>query len=214
MRTTSQQISLVPGWTHGGTITRRCDIPARRPVYFPVLTRSAPQTVRPLPWMPRARIDTALMSLSGVVSIVFGIVIFARPSTGALGTLKRPDPYATSSAGRRCGAQPQTAGGPLDHGDFSRVANCERAVTPSLGKIRYRCEPTVRCDMYSRSPISLLDMPSAASSVIWSSWGESRRRCRSADSRRPLHRRADRGRLRHCMARTRGGTGPRRPIRP
>jgi uncharacterized membrane protein HdeD (DUF308 family) len=38
-------------------------------------------------WLPIDGSDTALMSLSGVVSILFGIVIFARPGTGALVTL-------------------------------------------------------------------------------------------------------------------------------
>lgn len=38
-------------------------------------------------WLPMEGGDTALMSLSGVVSILFGIVIFARPGTGALVTL-------------------------------------------------------------------------------------------------------------------------------
>ena len=38
-------------------------------------------------WLPIDGSDTALMSFSGVVSILFGIVIFARPGTGALVTL-------------------------------------------------------------------------------------------------------------------------------
>ncbi|WP_158292693.1 MULTISPECIES: HdeD family acid-resistance protein [Kribbella] len=38
-------------------------------------------------WLPIDGSDTALMSLSGVVSILFGIVIFAQPGTGALVTL-------------------------------------------------------------------------------------------------------------------------------
>ncbi len=38
-------------------------------------------------WLPIDGGDTALMSLSGVVSILFGIVIFTRPGTGALVTL-------------------------------------------------------------------------------------------------------------------------------
>jgi uncharacterized membrane protein HdeD (DUF308 family) len=38
-------------------------------------------------WLPIDGGDTALMSLSGVVSILFGIVIFSRPGTGALVTL-------------------------------------------------------------------------------------------------------------------------------
>ncbi|MFC5267043.1 HdeD family acid-resistance protein [Kribbella qitaiheensis] len=38
-------------------------------------------------WLPIDGSDTALMSLSGVVSTLFGIVIFTRPGTGALVTL-------------------------------------------------------------------------------------------------------------------------------
>jgi uncharacterized membrane protein HdeD (DUF308 family) len=38
-------------------------------------------------WLPIDGGDTALMILSGMVSILFGIVIFARPGTGALVTL-------------------------------------------------------------------------------------------------------------------------------
>jgi uncharacterized membrane protein HdeD (DUF308 family) len=38
-------------------------------------------------WLPVNGGDTALMILSGLVSIVFGIVIFARPGAGALVTL-------------------------------------------------------------------------------------------------------------------------------
>jgi uncharacterized membrane protein HdeD (DUF308 family) len=38
-------------------------------------------------WLPIDGGDTALMILSGLVSILFGIVIFARPGTGALVTL-------------------------------------------------------------------------------------------------------------------------------
>jgi len=38
-------------------------------------------------WLPISGGDTALMILSGLVSIFFGIVIFARPGTGALVTL-------------------------------------------------------------------------------------------------------------------------------
>jgi uncharacterized membrane protein HdeD (DUF308 family) len=38
-------------------------------------------------WLPIDGSDTALMSLSGVVSILFGIVIFAQPGAGALVTL-------------------------------------------------------------------------------------------------------------------------------
>lgn len=38
-------------------------------------------------WLPIDGSDTALMSFSGVVSILFGIVIFAQPGTGALVTL-------------------------------------------------------------------------------------------------------------------------------
>jgi uncharacterized membrane protein HdeD (DUF308 family) len=38
-------------------------------------------------WLPVDTGDTILMVLSGAVSILFGIVMFARPSTGALVTL-------------------------------------------------------------------------------------------------------------------------------
>jgi uncharacterized membrane protein HdeD (DUF308 family) len=38
-------------------------------------------------WLPMSGGDTAVMTLSGVVSIVFGIVIFAKPGAGALVTL-------------------------------------------------------------------------------------------------------------------------------
>jgi uncharacterized membrane protein HdeD (DUF308 family) len=38
-------------------------------------------------WLPLDGGDTALMIVSGVVSILFGIVIFAQPNTGALVTL-------------------------------------------------------------------------------------------------------------------------------
>jgi len=38
-------------------------------------------------WLPISAGDTALMMLWGVLSIVFGIVIFAKPGTGALVTL-------------------------------------------------------------------------------------------------------------------------------
>jgi uncharacterized membrane protein HdeD (DUF308 family) len=38
-------------------------------------------------WLPVDGGDTALMVLSGIVSILFGIVIFARPGAGALATL-------------------------------------------------------------------------------------------------------------------------------
>jgi uncharacterized membrane protein HdeD (DUF308 family) len=38
-------------------------------------------------WLPTDGSDTALLILSGLVSIVFGIVIFAKPGTGALVTL-------------------------------------------------------------------------------------------------------------------------------
>jgi uncharacterized membrane protein HdeD (DUF308 family) len=38
-------------------------------------------------WLPIDGGDTALMILGGLVSILFGIVIFARPGTGALVTL-------------------------------------------------------------------------------------------------------------------------------
>jgi len=38
-------------------------------------------------WLPLDGADTALMIISGLVSILFGVVIFARPGTGALVTL-------------------------------------------------------------------------------------------------------------------------------
>ena len=47
---------------------------------------------------------------------------------------------------------------------------------PSLGKIRYRCPPTVRWERKRRSPISRFESPSAASCAIWSSWVVSRSR--------------------------------------
>jgi NADPH-dependent FMN reductase len=42
----------------------------------------------------------------------------------------------------------------------------EREVTPSFGKIRYRCDSTVRCERYSLCPISRLLSPVAAISAI------------------------------------------------
>jgi hypothetical protein len=47
-------------------------------------------------------------------------------------------------------ARPQDDYGCATFGD---AASCVREETPSLGKARYRCEPTVRGDRYSRSPI-------------------------------------------------------------
>jgi uncharacterized membrane protein HdeD (DUF308 family) len=38
-------------------------------------------------WLPVSSGDTALMTLSGIVSIMFGIVIFVKPGAGALVTL-------------------------------------------------------------------------------------------------------------------------------
>jgi len=42
-----------------------------------------------------------------------------------------------------------------------------------LGKMRYKCEPIVRGDRYSRSPISRLDKPSATILAICSSCADS-----------------------------------------
>src|SRR5690349_14162508 len=53
---------------------------------------------------------------------------------------------------------------------------------PSFGKIRYKCAPTVRCDMYRRQAISLLLSPAAASSATSSS-------CAVSGSRWPASRR-------------------------
>jgi pimeloyl-ACP methyl ester carboxylesterase len=56
-----------------------------------------------------------------------------------------------------------------DQSAFRRAASWPREVMSSLGKMRYRCEPTVRWDRNSRCPISRLDNPSAASRAICSS---------------------------------------------
>jgi len=45
-------------------------------------------------WLPVDGGDTALMILSGVVAIIFGIVIFAKPGTGVLVTLALIAAYA------------------------------------------------------------------------------------------------------------------------
>ncbi len=45
-------------------------------------------------WLPVSGGDTALMILTGVVAIVFGIVIFAKPGTGVLVTLALIAAYA------------------------------------------------------------------------------------------------------------------------
>jgi uncharacterized membrane protein HdeD (DUF308 family) len=45
-------------------------------------------------WLPLSGGDTALMILTGVVAIVFGIVIFAKPGTGVLVTLALIAAYA------------------------------------------------------------------------------------------------------------------------
>ena len=57
----------------------------------------------------------------------------------------------------------------------ARLANAApswaRDVTSSFGKIRYRWNPTVRCERYSCWPISRFEKPSAASCAICSSCG-------------------------------------------
>jgi hypothetical protein len=56
---------------------------------------------------------------------------------------------------------------------LSDCRNWLRDVMSSFGKIRYRCEATVRCDKYRCWPISRLERPSAAIWAIWSSWAVS-----------------------------------------
>ena len=76
--------------------------------------------------------------------------------------------FARSSGVRREAEVRRSCGQPTAARASRRAA---REVMPSLGKIWYRCAPTVRCERNSRSAICLFVSPDAASWATSSSWG-------------------------------------------